>query len=321
MFTSQVEIDSFQTNFPGCSIIEGDVWIHGNDITNLGGLSALNEIGGGLLIDSTNLTNLQGLNSLVSIGEEFQLYSNFLLDNVTGLDALTEITGSIDFSFTGVENFLGMPNLNYLGGLETYYTSLSSFSGLEGLTSIHGNLTVMFNNELEDFTGLENVQSLNGGGIGIEGTNIRSLSGLENIESGSIESLWIVMNDSLNECDVESICSYLADPGGSVNIGNNAPGCNSEEEVSEACFAEIASSLKQDESITIYPNPASDILHFISYDHEPITEIIVYNQIGQLVLHKMGMFYELDISNFKSGLYFIILHSKDTAIKEKIIKI
>jgi hypothetical protein len=321
MFTSQTEIDSFQMNYPGCSIIEGDVWIHGGDITNLDGLSVLNEIGGGLLIDSTNLSNLQGLNLLTLIGEDFQLYSNFLLDNVTGLDSLTEITGSIDFSFTGVENFLGMPQLTYLGGLETYYTGLSSFTGLEGLTSIHGDLKVMFNAELENFSGLENIQSLNGGALVIEGTNIRSLTGLENIESNSIADLWIALNDSLTECAVASICNYITDPNGVCYIHANAPGCNSLEEVSDACFTEIFSSAGQEKSITIHPIPARDILHFSSDDYEPVREIMIYNQIGQMVLHQKGMFYELDISGFQPGLYFIILHSKETAIKEKIIKI
>ena len=45
-FTTQEEIDNFQTNYPYCSEIEGDVIIEGADITNLNGLSGLNSVSG-----------------------------------------------------------------------------------------------------------------------------------------------------------------------------------------------------------------------------------------------------------------------------------
>ena len=40
-FTTQEEIDNFQSNYPGCNEIEGDVEINGDDITNLNGLNVL----------------------------------------------------------------------------------------------------------------------------------------------------------------------------------------------------------------------------------------------------------------------------------------
>jgi len=45
-FSTQEQIDNFQTNYPNCTEIEGDVIIEGNDITNLDGLSVLTAIGG-----------------------------------------------------------------------------------------------------------------------------------------------------------------------------------------------------------------------------------------------------------------------------------
>ena len=50
IFYFQEQIDSFQTNYPNCTEIEGDVIINGLDITNLNGLSALTSIGGNLEI-------------------------------------------------------------------------------------------------------------------------------------------------------------------------------------------------------------------------------------------------------------------------------
>lgn len=37
-------------------------------------------------------------------------------------------------------------------------------------------------------------------------------------------------------CDVQSICNYLEHINGSVEIVNNAPGCNSLQEIEEACY-------------------------------------------------------------------------------------
>ena len=41
IFTTQAEIDNFQTSYPGCTEIEGDVTISGDDINNFIGLRTL----------------------------------------------------------------------------------------------------------------------------------------------------------------------------------------------------------------------------------------------------------------------------------------
>jgi len=69
-FCTQAHIDNFQTNYPDCTEIEGDVSINsGSDITNLNGLIVLTSIGGYLNICcNTSLTSLTGLEGLTSIG-------------------------------------------------------------------------------------------------------------------------------------------------------------------------------------------------------------------------------------------------------------
>jgi hypothetical protein len=75
-FTAQFEIDDFQTNYPGCTEIVGDVSIFGSDIFNLNGLNVLTSIGGNLNIDAVYLDSLTGLSSLTSIGGGLSIYSN-----------------------------------------------------------------------------------------------------------------------------------------------------------------------------------------------------------------------------------------------------
>ena len=45
-FSTQEQIDSFQTDYPGCTEILGDVTIEGDDISNLSGLNVIVKING-----------------------------------------------------------------------------------------------------------------------------------------------------------------------------------------------------------------------------------------------------------------------------------
>ena len=58
-FSTQEEIDNFQANYPGCTEIEGDVIISGDDITTLDGLNILTAFLGDLsVVGNVSLTNL-----------------------------------------------------------------------------------------------------------------------------------------------------------------------------------------------------------------------------------------------------------------------
>ena len=45
-FTSQAQVDGFPSDFPGCTMIGGDVLIEGGDITHLDSLHALEDMEG-----------------------------------------------------------------------------------------------------------------------------------------------------------------------------------------------------------------------------------------------------------------------------------
>ena len=74
-FTTQAQIDSFQDDYPGCTEIEGDVQINGDDISNLNGLNVLTSIEGYLWIGSNNddLVDLDGLEELDFIGGSLKI--------------------------------------------------------------------------------------------------------------------------------------------------------------------------------------------------------------------------------------------------------
>ena len=245
-------------NLNGLGVITsilGALRIVGNDsLLSLAGLESLDYIGGGLGIAINHfLTSLTGLGNLQYIGGGVSIAQNAILSSLTGLENLTSIMGSLYFgtwgpTFSGgnpmLSNCEGLNNLTMIGGDFWIFDNdaLINFTGLENLTSIGGSLNVGFypygpwgNPSLTSFDGLNNLSSINGN-IQIKyNPLLTSLSGLDNIDAGSIGNLQIQNNASLSNCDVQSICDYLAIPNGTVTIHNNAPGCNNPPEVADAC--------------------------------------------------------------------------------------
>ena len=219
-FNSQAQVDSFPINYPNVTVLDGDVsigFIGATDITNLDSLIGLTSITGNFSIGHYGidpipgglscwgnplLNDVSGLSNLTNIGEGFYIFCNDALSNLSGLESLTNIGGSLVIGYAQVD----MTGPQFAGNY-----SLSDISALESLTSIEGDIEI------------------NGNG------SLTSLAGLGNIDANSIENIRISFNESLSICDVQSICDYLSDPAGTVDIYNNAPGCNNPGEIAETC--------------------------------------------------------------------------------------
>jgi photosystem II stability/assembly factor-like uncharacterized protein len=194
-FTTQEQIDNFQTNYPGCREIEGIVnigdWMSGSNITNLNGLSVLTSVGGGLNIgNNPALTSLIGLDNLNTIGGDFWIYWNQALTSLLGLDNVSSIGGLLGIDGNdALTNLEGLDHVSSIGGdlRINDNSSLSNLTGIENLASIGGDLSITYT-ELTDLSGLNNLVSL-GGDIIIGGNySLTSLTGLEGLTSvtGSI---------------------------------------------------------------------------------------------------------------------------------------
>ena len=239
-FSNQAEIDNFQSNYPNCIVIEGDVIIddYGSDITNLIGLSQITSISGNLIIkENYSLPGLEGLENLKTIGGDLNLVNNKIISSLAGFENLETIGGS--FIFHNSDSLVDFTGLGNLKSISNYFqvlsnNSLINFIGLESLKSIKG-LWVHFNHSLTNFNGLEGLQSVQES-IQIYSNNmLTGLDGLENIEPESIFDLQITNNKILYSCECGGICNYLVNPTGTILIFNNAEGCNSPVEVAEQC--------------------------------------------------------------------------------------
>jgi hypothetical protein len=153
------------------------------------------------------------------------------------------------------------------------------------------------------------------------------LSGLDNIEAGSINDLNIENNTSLSTCDVKSICDYLTGEYGSAEIYENAPGCNSAEEVKENCLISVEENYNEFE-ISISPNPADDyaVLSLTLSKTQPV-KYGLYNLTG--ICLKSQEFenqqpgrkeYILDLTDLPAGIYFYRLQVGTQTLTGKIIR-
>ncbi|NQU32273.1 MAG: T9SS type A sorting domain-containing protein [Bacteroidetes bacterium] len=215
-FSSQSEIDNFQTNYPGCSTIEGDVQISGIHIKNLFGLNSIDTINGSLkIISCSDLDSLVGLNNLKHVGGFFEINANNSNNfrTLNGLDNLKSVGGY--FAIVGNEYLLWT-------------------SGIESLTSIGDQLLVVFSSLL-DLDGLNGVTSINGGLSIAINFSLRDIYGLSNIEASTITDLSIYRNNILTGCHIENICGYLSSPNGVVKIYANGEACDSPSEIADSC--------------------------------------------------------------------------------------
>jgi len=76
--------------------------------------------------------------------------------------------------------------------------------------------------------------------------------------------------------------------------------------------------------VTIYPNPVSDNLHINIPAEHLLSDIVVYNHIGQVVSKTKpadGHAANIDFSGFPEGIYIISLHFNETIINQKVIHI
>lgn len=320
-------------------------------LNNLQGLENLNSIGGSLnMTENYTLNSLLGLNGVVSIGGDLILYKNNFINSMNGLNSLTSIGYSLFINTnTGITSLNGLGNLSSIGisleivqnpslasvaGLESLSTVvgdvsirnnsvLANLDGLESLSIVGANLTIQTNPVMTSVAGLENLTII-GGDLTIQSNHaLSSLAGLGNIDAASISDLTIYSNTSLSNCEVQSICDYLGSPGGSIVITNNATGCDSQQEVEDACVGVDIYEPTYIDEVLIYPNPATSAITIqttgMPSDNSSIT---VLNTGGQLLIEQAltEAITSIDISSFPRGVYFVKIRGNNSISVHKMIK-
>ena len=194
--------------------IQGSLTIAGNDSLNnleafsqlktiaqnlkLGMIATIPSINVTLLHGNASLQNFQGLHNLTSVGKDLYIIDNQLITSLEGLNNLQTIGDSL---YVGTNSFY-LPTGQYYG-----------------------------NPQLINLNGLDNLASCNH--IQIQGNP--KLLGLEALNQNLTSSFAIHGNPMLSTCSFLPVCKYLDNATQPVSISNNAPGCNSANEILTNC--------------------------------------------------------------------------------------
>jgi len=158
-----------------------------------------------------------------------------------------------------------------------------------------------------------------GGNLEIEENYaLSSIAGLDSIENNSISSLYIRDNNSLSTCEIHSICNYLLSPGGEIYISNNAAGCDSQEEVEEACENFSIEEQFAIDYLTLFPNPAHQEVN-INLEGFLIDEVTIYTLTGQQILKNKPIGSTIDISHLQPGMYIVEVTVENIKLRQKLL--
>ena len=246
LLTTDAEIQNFQTFFPNCAVLEGDVTIEGTGITDLGDFSGLTEVQGELVLSELSVMTVSAFDNLIRVG------GNLRLDDLpnaatVSFPALDSLGGDLDLAdlplLTDMSGFSNLATAE--GSLILNVTGVTSLAGLGGIQgNIGGDLTLLNNTDLVD------LGYLGGGGPGsnARGVAISQINSLRMIGNTSLTSLetlgdveitrdiLLLSNSSLSECAVPPVCEQL-EGNQTATISTNAAGCNTRAEVEAACLA------------------------------------------------------------------------------------
>jgi hypothetical protein len=130
-------------------------------------------------------------------------------------------------------------------------------------------------------------------------------------------SSWLInaLSEPLTGHSVVGIGDFLVVAGGENADGNLV----SNVEIFYDPQTGITTQPKEDESITIYPNPGSNNLTISAPNGVIVDDVVIYHQSGQKVLQWKPVNNTLDISQLQHGMYIINLVTDQGEIREKLI--
>lgn len=302
-----------------------DLLIHDNTSLSICSINSicnyLDNINGTISIYDNNVgcNNPSQISDSCNINLECLPYGDYYLTSQQEIDDFsinypdcTELNGIIKISGDDITNLDGLSQITSISDrLDIAFNPLlNDISGLENLTHIGNTLVIWINDILEDLSPLENLTFVGESIRIISNDSLESLSGLDNVNSDSLAYIRVQFNPSLSMCSILSLCNYLEIDSADYDISNNLDNCNSGEEITQLCVNDIQEYSKYS-FFNIYPNPSSSILTIESKDNKIIDEVIIFNQLGQILLQQESYSGSIDISELNPGNYILEIISNN----------
>lgn len=90
--------------------------------------------------------------------------------------------------------------------------------------------------------------------------------------------------------------------------------------VTTEIIAALGITKNQQSKVSIYPNPANNLLHLVPSPETAITEVKIFNLQRRELMLFTNQFEDLNVANLASGMYIIIIKTNDGTAKYKFIK-
>ena len=74
------------------------------------------------------------------------------------------------------------------------------------------------------------------------------------------------------------------------------------------------------QNVLLYPNPTKNTINLLSKNNKIISEITIYNSIGQITNRKYGNSTAINVENLSNGLYFMEIKTENKIYKTKFVK-
>ncbi len=139
--------------------------------------------------------------------------------------------------------------------------------------------------------------------------------------------MYVYFNYELSECEVASVCGYLANAYPNVTLGANKSGCDSRNEVEQACLTVHEHEIISSPDFLIYPIPSKEIIILsFSMKSSAIVHINITNIQGKVVKEIPKSYYQkgpfnkqIKIDALNSGMYIINVNTGKLTYNRKIV--
>ncbi len=311
--SNQQSVDQFVADYPNCTKISGYLYINGNTINDLSGLSKIKEITSYLYIANTQTTKID-FKELQSVGGHLTLSKNSELVEVD-FTQVTTANGNLYFQRNLKLEVVDLTNLITNKG-DIYFQQNTALKNINicQLGSIKGYFYLFQNTSLTTIC-FDNLNKVNGYFL-IEQSNLENLNTFKNLVTVG-NYLSISDNPSLTSCS--GLCNLLNGNGvnGNITFQNNPSACSTVNEVKNSCSA-LAVENELATNFNIYPNPTNGVLNF-NYDLIG-ANYQISDMSGRVIKNKIIKSNTIDISEFKSGVYYLSIINGSTTYTQKIIK-
>lgn len=293
---------------------------HIEEIPSFNNLEKSNKID----ISIEKLNKIDGFYKLKDTVNEIKILRCDSLKSINGFNKVKHVKTRVLFGTTkdliSINGFNDLISMRYLH--LDYCPNLSIINAFESLEIIDSTFLVGGCNSLKNLDFVQSLKTVDeiiirSATTSIITNGIDDIEGLSNIDVNYLTSLNISYCPNLSVCAYEPICRYLEESNTNYVIENNDLGCNSREEILEACEMVSTDNIMNSHiTINLYPNPANRV---ITIDcSKKIERVEIHKINGQKVKELIINSGQIDVSDLKNGLYLLTLSTNDGIYTKKV---